>query len=300
MHNSDRLPKIEVAERNHVASNLQSSTLEQILQKTNELAVLPHVVFRVIELTSSEDTVSKELERAIVVDPGFSSKLLVMANSAAFGLPKRVGSIREAIMFLGFRSIRSVALTVGMFDAFVGKTDRASLRRREWWRHSVDSAICARFLAKMADEVPVEDAYTAGLLHLIGKMLLEKYGTRDYGLVQRLLELGAPSEQMAEKQVFGCDHCQVASEAAARWGLPPALQSGLRYLEPAEPTDPFGSLRACTLVATKMAEVAKTGEKGDATNCPRWAMERLHLTDYSMADLGIQGRRLIAEANLRI
>src|SRR5579859_3602694 len=124
-----------------------SDCLARILARTNEMAVLPHVVHRVLEITASEDAMSHELERAISIDPGFTSRLLVLANSAAFGLPRRVTSIREGILFLGFRTIRSAALTVGLFDLFVGKTDRDSLRRREWWRHSVDTAVCARYLA---------------------------------------------------------------------------------------------------------------------------------------------------------
>jgi HD-like signal output (HDOD) protein len=274
-----------------------SGCLERILEHTNELAVLPHVVHRVLELTSNEDTISHELERAIAVDPGFSSRLLVLANSAAFGLPRRITSIREAILFLGFRTIRSAALTVGVFDIFVGKTDRNSLRRREWWRHSVDTAVCARYLAKVTDKVPVEDAYTSGLLHLIGKMLLDKYGGRDYELVQKLEENGAPCA-FAEEEVYGVNHSQVSSAAAASWNLPQALQSGLLILQPAPKDDPFGSLRACTVVASSMAARAKNGcQKEDA--CPPWALERLGLSNLSMSDLGAQARRVIAEAEMK-
>ncbi len=276
-----------------------NACLERILSRTNELAVLPHVVHKVLEITASEDTISNELERTIAIDPGFTSRLLVLANSAAFGLPRRVTSIREAILFLGYRTIRSAALTVGLFDIFVGKTDRDSLRRREWWRHSVDTAVCARFLAKATEKVPLEDAYTSGLLHLIGKMLLDKYGGSDYGDVQKLVEQGIP-DNFAEGEVYGLDHSEVAAAAAAKWNLPAALQSGLRYLEPAPPDDPFGALRACTIVSTRMALRAKNGAQREETSCPMWAMERLGLGALSMADLGAQGRRAIAEAELRI
>ena len=296
MHN--RLPPPNIKEAGMMQLADHTGCLERVLQRTNELAVLPHVVHRVIELTASEDTMSHELERAIAVDPGFSSRLLVLANSAAFGLPRRVTSIREAILFLGYRTIRSAALTVGIFDIFVGKTDRDSLRRREWWRHSVDTAICARYLAKVTDKVPVEDAYTGGLLHLIGRMLLDKYGGKDYSLVQKLEENGA-SCAFAEEEIYGVNHSEVASAAAAKWNLPPALQSGLRILETAPPDDPFGALRACTIVASSMAMRAKHGAQCEVA-CPAWAMERLGLSGVSMIDLGAQGRRLIAESEMRI
>lgn len=282
-----------------IEAHAANPTMERILARTNELAVLPHVVARVLEITAAEDSIGFELERAITVDPGFSGRLLVLANSAAFGLPRRVTSIREAILFLGFRTIRSAALTVGLFDAFVGKTDRDSLRRREWWRHSVDTAICARYLARVTDKVPIEDAYTAGLLHLIGKMLMDKYGGKDYSKVQELVDQGA-SIQYAEQEIYGVDHAEVASAAAAKWNLPPALQSGLRTLEPADKTDPYGSLRACTVVASRMALRAKNGAQGEAVGCPPWALDRLGVSALSMADLGAQARKAISEAELKI
>jgi HD-like signal output (HDOD) protein len=273
--------------------------LERILNRSGELAVLPHVVHKVLEITASEDASCHDLERAIAIDPGFTSRLLVLANSAAFGLPRRVTSIQEAILFLGYRTIRSAALTVGVFDVFVGKTDKDSLRRREWWRHSVDTALCGRFLAKTTELVPLEDAYTSGLLHLIGKMLLDKYGGRDFGDVEKRIGEGM-SDSMAETEVYGVDHCAVSASVAGVWNLPGALQSGLRYLEPAEPDDPFGALRACTTVSTYIALVAKRGVQEDDVPCAGWALERLGLDPLSMADLVEQGRRSIAEAELRI
>ena len=283
---------------NQVASS-NASAVEGILSRTNELAVLPHVVHKVLELTASDDASAHDVESAIAIDPGFTSRLLVLANSAAFGLPRRVTSIREAVMFLGYRTVRSAALTVGVFDIFVGKTDRDSLRRREWWRHSVDTAICARYLAKSTEKVPLEDAYTSGLLHLIGKMLLDKYGNKPYDDVQRMVDQGT-ADYVAETQVYGLDHSEVAAAAAAKWNLPAALQSGLRYLEPAEPDDPFAALRACTTVSTMMAIWAMNGPQQEGSECLTWALERLGLGALSMVDLGAEGRRAISEAEFRI
>src|SRR3954463_725910 len=143
--------------------------LAELLEKVDGLAVLPHVVFKVLEVSGSEDAPPMELERAIIVDPGFSSKVLTLANSAFFGLPRRVTSIREAILFLGFRSVRNLAMTVGAYDLFVGKTDKESMRRRGWWRHSLDTAVCCKWLCFYSKRGNADDAYTCGLLHLIGK-----------------------------------------------------------------------------------------------------------------------------------
>src|SRR5687768_7393250 len=166
--------------------NDDAAGLERILTRVNEMPVLPHVVFKVMEISGSSESPGHELEKAIVVDPGFSSKLLSLANSAYYGLPRKVTSVREAITFLGFKSIRQLAMTVGVFDMFIGKNDRDSLRRRRWWRHSVDTAVCCKWLAAETRKMPQDEAYTSGLLHYIGKTLLDRFGDGPYEKVELL------------------------------------------------------------------------------------------------------------------
>src|SRR5579862_7208791 len=211
--------------------------LAELLEKVDGLAVLPHVVFKVLEVSSNEDAAPLELERAIIVDPGFSSKVLTLANSAFFGLPRRVTSIREAILFLGFRSVRNLAMTVGTYDMFVGKSDRESLRRRDWWRHSVDTAICCKWLCFYTRKGQSDDSYTCGLLHLLGKTLLDRFGHGDYDRVEMMIKSGTP-ELDAESRVYGCNHIDVSVSAAQRWGFPQALVSGLSYLTQPDMDDP--------------------------------------------------------------
>ena len=122
-------------------------SIDKLIQRIDEIAVLPHVVYKVLEQSASTDTAASELERTIVVDPGFSTRLLTLANSAFYGLPKKVTSIRDAVTFLGYKQIRQLAMTVGFFDMFVGKNDRESLRRRAGLRLSIDTVICCRLLA---------------------------------------------------------------------------------------------------------------------------------------------------------
>ena len=270
-----------------------------ILDRTDQLAVLPHVVHKVLEITGSEESMSTNLHKVISIDPGFSMRLLKLANSAAFGMPRKVTSTQQAILFLGFKTIRSLALTIGIYELFIGKNDKDSIRRRTWWRQSVDTAICARYLAKSTGLVSTDDSYTCGLLHLMGKVLLDRYGRRDYSAVDLLVANGL-TDQMAESRVFGCDHNEVAAAAAERWDLPASLQGGLKYLTVPDRNDPNGTLRACTTVASKMALGAKGGIEAEAVGCPKWALERLKMPDATMSELAAVGRKAISEAELRI
>ncbi len=269
--------------------------LSALIEKVDGLAVLPHVVFKVLELTDSLDSPLHEMERAITIDPGFSSKVLVMANSAYYGLPRRVTSIKEALMFLGLKTVRNLAMTVGVFDLFVGKTDKESLRRRQWWRRSVDAAVCARWLAKKQPKLIGDDCYTCALLHLIGKTLMDRYGDKEYFRIVELEERGVQDRQ-AEKRLYGFDHVEVAHAAASKWGFPEVLIAGLDYIEPTEPGDEeFVLQRACTALASSIA-FAITG-KGEG-ELPEWALAAFGMTPDSTHELLEGATQAITAAQL--
>lgn len=265
------------------------------MAKVGDLAALPHVIFKVLEISAeSADTAGIEMERAIVIDPGFSSRILIHANSAAYGLPRKLVSIKEAIAFLGYRAIRNAAMTVGVFDLFIGKNDKASLRRRMWWRHSLDSAICGRWLSKELRVGYPEEAYTCGLLHLLGRTLLDKLGSPDYSDVETLVEAGLDPIS-AELQVFGVDSVTLACGAAAKWGLPQDLVEGLRYNAPAE-DGPTPQLCALTALADFIAGCATDGWDVDLEDAriPMWALTLLNIPTEKLDSLVNSGLAVIA------
>lgn len=206
----------------------KNAVVQAILSRVSEIAALPQVVYKIIELTGTTMTAVQEIDNAISIDPGFSSKVLMLANSAYYALPRKLTSIREAATFLGFKTIRQLAMTVGVFDMFVGKTDAGSLRRRTWWRHSVDTAVCAQAIARLVRTVSPDEAYSCGLLHDIGRPLLDRYGNGNYGDVELLCANGV-HELAAEEQVYGCNHVEVGAAAAESWRFPPTLCECVAY-----------------------------------------------------------------------
>jgi HD-like signal output (HDOD) protein len=211
-----------------------------------------------MEITGSDSSCAAALEKAVLIDPGFSAKLLAQANSAHFALPKKVSSIREAVMFIGLRQVRQTAMAVGVFDMFLGKNDKESLRRRSWWRHSVDAGNAARALAEDLKYEDPNEAYTAGLLHWIGKTILDKSNPGDYERVLEVSEKGVPLWQ-AESAVFGCDHRDVAVASAGKWGFPESLISGLEYYRRPEDSNRPSRLAALICVSSAIAEIACLG-----------------------------------------
>ena len=273
-------------------AEIRERRLQSLVARVDELGVLPHVIWKVLEITSSGEGSAASIERAISVDPGFSSKLLVLANSAAFGLPRRVSTVREAVMFLGFRTVRTMAMTVATFDMFVGKTDKGSLRRRGWWRHSIDTAVCCRWLAgKLHDLVP-DEAYTVGLMHLLGKNLLDRLADEDYNLVIDLVDQGVP-DYKAEEHVFQVNHVDLMLRAAEHWHFPENICFALNYVERPTNKDADSRLRACVAVGSLLAFLAKHGNVETARFIPTWALEQMTLSHRSM-------NSLVEEAGLQI
>lgn len=246
---------------------------QELLARIGEIAVLPHVVYKVLELSGSDDTSAIEIERAIQIDPGFASRVLTLANSAHFALPKKVSSIKDAIMFCGLKTVRELAMTVGAYDLFMGKQDKSSMRRRTWWRHSLDTAVCCKWLAARTRCVPIEEAYTCGLLHLIGKILLDRFGGEDYDEVDRLIE-GGFKEPDAELNVFGSNHVLLAVAATQMWGFPPVLSNGLNYIDEPSETEFARNHRSCLAIASPIAWFAMVGRQGgqqQELSLPLWA-----------------------------
>ena len=255
------------------------SPVDSILLRTKEVAVLPQVVFKIMEMTSSVDSSSRMLEQEIVVDPGFSARILAQANSAYYALPRKVTSIREAVAFLGYKAVRQLSMTIGVFDMFVGKTDKGSMRRRAWWRHSLDTAVCCRFLAEKLGKGSADQAYTCALLHLLGKTLLDRYDSDEYSKVEALAEKGAVDRE-AEQAVFKCDHVEVCQTAATRWRFPEVLIEGVSYIDEPANDDPYCDLKAMVSVSNKVAYMVIAG-KGlkdwDTDSIPEWAVSILGL-----------------------
>ncbi|MCA1947170.1 MAG: HDOD domain-containing protein [Armatimonadetes bacterium] len=276
----------------------ENPALDRLLQQVTELAVLPHVVFKVLELSGNEDYPTATMEQAITVDPGFSSRLLRVANSSYYALPRKVQSIREAITCLGFRAVRQLAMTVGVFDVFIGKNDADSLRRRAWWRHAVDTAVCCRWLASKKPVCKPDEAYTAGLLHTIGKSLLDRFGQGQYRFVEELVARGAPVLG-AERAVFGCDHIEAGVAAARKWGFPESLQSSMQYLLEPGAEDPHANERAVVAICSLLAEYAVSGMPDGGTEAevlPSWALLRLGCSKDDADDLVAGATEAIASA----
>jgi putative nucleotidyltransferase with HDIG domain len=260
---------------------------ESIVQKVKDLAALPQVVHQIIHLTNNPNASVKDLERLISIDQGMSMRVLNTVNSAYYGFSRKIASIKDAVVLLGFKAVRNLAMTVSVFDLFVGKTDRQNLRRGKWWRHSIDTALCARLIASQVAGVSPDEAYTAGLLHDIGKPLLDRYGGAPYEQVEDLIAQGVP-ELAAERQVYGCDHAEVGRAVSQHWGFPEKLVEaiGCHHTESANGLGD-APLTAVVALANFVAHLLRQPDAPETWwfDLPQWVSETLQLTPQQLQSL---------------
>jgi putative nucleotidyltransferase with HDIG domain len=182
----------------------------------------------VAELLASldrEDMQLDDLARRIGQDQAIAAKVLRLANSSFFGLQGKVASLVQAAVVLGVRNLRSLAIGAGVVAPFAGlKT--AGFDLGQFWRHSVGVGACARTLAARADENG-EFAFTAGLLHDIGRLVLIAGFPGEYAEVLRQRATNDAFLIDAERSALGIDHAEVGAALATRWKFPSPITAAV-------------------------------------------------------------------------
>ena len=145
-------------------------SLESIVEAVNDLPALPQVVVQVIKLTEDPDSTAQDINYVLNQDQAITAKVLKMANSAFYGFPRRIGSVTDAIIMLGFRTLRSIVMAASVSDILNKEIEGYALEYGELWRHSQCTAMAARLIARKSKFAFLDLAYTAALLHDIGKV----------------------------------------------------------------------------------------------------------------------------------
>ena len=196
--------------------------VDGVIKRVRDLPSLPAVVVELMTSVEREDIDTHALAAKITLDQGLTAKTLRLANSSFYGMPSKVTTIHQAISVLGFHSIRTLVTACSVTTAFAPGKD-AGFDLEAFWRHSIGSAVCARVLAPYFKLNP-DTAFTAGLLHDLGTLVLATCYPGQYGEVGAHRRLHDCLADQAEQAVFGVGHAAVGSALAAHWKFPLAIQ----------------------------------------------------------------------------
>ncbi|MBR0095017.1 MAG: HDOD domain-containing protein, partial [Synergistaceae bacterium] len=162
-------------------------------------------------------------------DEGLVLRILKLANSAAYGMTRNISNISEAIALLGYKSVSNIILAATVYSAMDKGLSGYALDRGELWRHSLMVAYTSRYLAKITGKVGTEDAYVGGLLHDIGKVILNDYVRFGYGIIVKMVEEKHIPFTEAELRVLGFDHAMIGEILVERWDMPEAYRVAVAY-----------------------------------------------------------------------
>jgi len=197
--------------------------LNDLRRKIDKLKPVSEIARQVISRIEYATCDINELEKIILRDQALTANVLKICNSAYYGLPNRISSISKAVVFLGLKTLRNIVLTACIYNLYEDKLDGYSSKRGELFKHSICCAIVSELIAKQKKLKDPEAVFTAGLLHDIGKVILDQYVFERFNLIIDKVVNEKRSFVAAEKELLGYDHTEVGGIVAEDWRLPPFL-----------------------------------------------------------------------------
>jgi HD-like signal output (HDOD) protein len=201
-----------------------ADAVDKLVASIRDLPPMPNVMARILELLTNPDCELKSLVDALSCDPALVARLIKVGNSSLYGGYQDVGSVNQAILRLGMRTTRSVVMAASTHALFPMDDTRRGLLGRSLWEHAVRSGLAARRVAEFTRRADPDEAFAAGVLHDVGKVIILLNKPEEYAEVQRRLEQGAPDSVTTEREILGFDHCGVGDLLLSNWSMPGSLR----------------------------------------------------------------------------
>jgi len=253
-------------------------TPQELIANLGDLPPLPQVASQVLRVSADPDANAEDLRKVIAMDQALTSQILKISNSAMFGMMREVTTLTQAIMTLGFSTIKSVVIASSAKNLYHRGT--VGLQERLIWEHALVSAMASRAFAKSLRFPRVEEAFIGGLMHDIGKSVMGVKFRTVYNENGVCLDL--------ELDTFGFDHAMVGEALVSQWNLAPNLQAAVRFHhDPIHAPETHRSLSAIVALANHLAleEKVGIGDPRHLEGASLQAMEILQLGPEALSGL---------------
>jgi HD-like signal output (HDOD) protein len=206
-------------------------TIEALFQNQPNLPTAPKVVEDLISSFDDAAVSVEEISRKLATDPVLSAKLLRLANSAYYHVSRSIGTVDDAVMMLGFVTVRTLVISAGLVSGF--KTV-PGLDLKQFWRYNLNAAVAAKWIAKKAGE-NTDLAFTIGMMHSIGQLVMHAAASQQAQELDKTVAPLSPARLDAEQEAFGYRFSDVGAELALRWKFPEVFANTIRAFP-----DPLG------------------------------------------------------------
>ncbi|HHO76917.1 MAG TPA: HDOD domain-containing protein [Deltaproteobacteria bacterium] len=202
---------------------------DRIFKTLKDLPPMPQVAQKARKVLSDPNSSFTDLAKIIETDQGIVTRVLRMANSAYYGMSGNVSSVQHASVVLGTKTLMEL-LNLACSSEILGKNLQGyNLEAGDLWGHSLAVANASQIIAKKVHPYLEQDAFAAGLIHDVGKIILDPYIIEKKEEFRYFVQEAKESFLFAEKQILGFDHAELASEVCERWQIPEQIVLSIRY-----------------------------------------------------------------------
>jgi putative nucleotidyltransferase with HDIG domain len=254
-------------------------SLDEIVRKTSDLPTIPAAAMAVMQEAESATSTASTVANQIAQDHALTARVLRLANSAYYGLSRQVDDLQEAVVVLGMRSVRNLAIVAATYPWMSVALKGYGLGPKQLWTHSFAVAVAAQLLGRTSQKADEDVAFTAGLLHNLGKLAMSIWlEKRITAMLQYAMRENMTFDEV-ERKLFGYDHAEVGAHLAEAWNLPPKLVTAIRYHHRPDECKPHDPVVDCVHVADYFTMSLGFGLGADGLRYDFYegAMERLEI-----------------------
>jgi HD-like signal output (HDOD) protein len=256
--------------------------LEALFQNPTALPTAPKVVEELISSFDKASVSTEEIAKKLSTDPVLSAKLLRLANSAYYHVSRSIGTVEDAVLMLGFVTVRTLVISSGLVSGF--KTV-PGLDLKQFWRYSLHTAVSAKWIAKKTRE-NTDLAFTIGMMHAIGQLVIHSAAAEQAMALDKVTGPLDPRRLDAEQASLGFTYADVGAELAKRWKFPMAFQDTIAAFPEPHKDGELNRLAAVVHLAAWRARVEqnKLSPEEIAACYPADLAEELGLEDGALTD----------------
>ncbi len=207
----------------------QTQNLRRLTEKIIQLPTLPTIVTQLIALVGDPRSSARQVGQLVSTDQALTVKILKVANSAFYGFAREIATVQLAIVVLGLEMVKNLGLSVTVLKRFSSGAEHRLFDRQQFWEHSISCGVAGRMLARRFGYRVADQAFVAGILHDIGKLILIEYFADEFIEALEMAESEEISIAQAEERVLGVTHAEVGGWLAEKWNLPESLVEAISY-----------------------------------------------------------------------
>lgn len=271
--------------------------VEKIIEHVKRIKPLPNVVVKARKLLKDEDATLSDISILIETDPAMATRVLRFANSAYYGMQGKVASLKHAAHILGFSQIAHMFEIVGSMEMLGSKLKGYGFDPMILWKHSLFTASAARQIAETINPALESEAFTSGLIHDVGKLVLDPFVMEKKELFEEKLGEKKVSTLYVEREILGIDHAQAGYAVCRTWNLPKLLSNAILHHHTPEKDKNSPTLSTILSVANVLAVKSGMGLDNEHQAVSNEALEAIGLEFSDMMRIASDSLVFVQEAS---